>query len=569
MKLTEAQITDVVVINPNKDALTKAKAYNKTLRTHLYGENLDTHVTEIKGFESPSIKELRAKYTKSNKDLFARAGRPIDKVFSARGGSNYYNLSDTADKTAMGYAARLKNGYSVKKWVESFWKPHLLDDPHGLIFMEVDEAGNVYPTYKAVTSIYDYQLTGTKVEYVVFTVTKEQKKAAGLKETDEIFRVYDDAYDYWVKKEQNKVTILKDFSYINEFGHVPAMLNSDLADPSKEGVISLFDEVIALADQYLLKGSIKVTHDFLHGFPKYWEYADTCIECNGATTITSTEGTIKCPTCKGTGKNIMSKVSDAKLLEYPADKETPMVTPNVAGYVSPDKTYYEIATAELSALEQAIHYTLWGSVDLPQTQGMATDGKDVKTATQIIQDQQPKIDRLANIADMAEKRHKFIIDHIIELKVRKGYIASGGASINYGRRFMIEGMDAIWERYSNARKNGAPWSVLDDLLNEYTETKYQGDHVSMAIELKLLSIEPFVHLTAQQVQTLNVSPEDYAAKVYYSEWRKTVNDATILSFDSELLKEQLYTYAKEKAAAIQKSEADKAKLLQASKPNQN
>src|SRR5689334_6601990 len=139
MILTLPQIKAIIKDNPAKKIIIKGQEYSKKLRRHIYGEGLEEHIKAMKfeDYEKDKTRDLRAKYTRSNKDLFSRLGRPIDKVFSARGGSLYYNLSDEQDRKARVLSQNIRNGYSVRKWIETFWKPHMLDDPFGIIFMEL------------------------------------------------------------------------------------------------------------------------------------------------------------------------------------------------------------------------------------------------------------------------------------------------------------------------------------------------------------------------------------------------------------------------------------------------
>ena len=46
-------------------------------------------------------KELREKYKRSNKHIYAQMSRPLDKVYTAKGGAKYYNLTlvDQKDNT--------------------------------------------------------------------------------------------------------------------------------------------------------------------------------------------------------------------------------------------------------------------------------------------------------------------------------------------------------------------------------------------------------------------------------------------------------------------------------------
>jgi hypothetical protein len=553
MILSETEIASIIKDNPGRKRIADGCEYLKKMRLHLYGEKLDLNLPKIEGFERDKMQMLRSKYAKSNKDLFARLSRPIDKVFTAKGGSVYYNLSDAEDKKARDISQNISSGLSVRKWVETFWKPHMIDDPFGITLMEIlpetaaviarnNSRSFVVPVYKPITSIYDYSITGSRIDWIVLTLTKQEKKTAGLREDSSVFRVIDDAFDYYVTYENNQISVLSNHTLPNYFGEVPAMLNSDIVNPAQEGYfISFFDEVIELANHFLLKGSIKVTHDFLHGFPKYSEFVDDCPACLGSAIV---DGKI-CKDCSGTGKKRIVNVSDIKLLKWPSSKEEPLVLPSEVGaYVSPDKTYHEIATYDIAALEDLMYITLWGTQNKIKTSGALIDQEAPKTATEIMDSAKPIADRLGIVSEMAEKRHKMIVDYAIRIQIRQNY---QGASINYGRRYLLESADAIWERYIKARGAGAPQNVLDTMLNEYYDANYQSDPLGLEVAKKLMYVEPFVHYTAQQIQSLNVPDEDYAAKLYYGEWLGQVSESEIILSEVKKLKEKLYQYTAGKA----------------------
>ena len=197
--------------------------------------------------------------------------------------------------------------------------------------------------------------------------------------------------------------------------------------------------------------------------------------------------------------------------------------------------------ADLSDLENSMHVTMWGSQSNIQTSGMSqkADGSQ-RTATEAMNEMKPEADRLIAISEMAETRHKFILDAIIRLQVTPTY---QGSSVNYGRRYLLEGPDTIWLKYSDARTKGSPQNILDTLLNEYFEANYQSDPVGLAIAKKLMYVEPFVHLTTQNLQLLTPDPADYKAKLYFSEWLATVNEATLLSSTVEQLKADLLAWS--------------------------
>ena len=552
MILSAQQIVDIILENPGLARVNKGVAYSKKLQAHLYGKDIDTleALNQIDGFERPSLKTLRAKYAKSNKDLFARLSRPLDKIFSARGGSVYINLTDAAEKKAEILSTDVRNGQSVRKWVESTWTPHMLDDPFGIVFMEIlpaqqavlaQRAGKsfVYPTYRSIQDIYDYLPKGNRLEYVVFNLTKEEKKAYSVDPEYTVYRLIDDAADYLVRKHDNKAEILTTFTLTNYFGEVPGMINTDLLDPVNDlCFLSLFDKAIELADEFLLTGSIQTTHKFLHGFPKYAEFAGQCPECGG----TGVHEGKKCEDCRGAGVKPISRVSDMKLLAFPESKDDPIVLPaDVGAYISPDKTFHDISTADLQLLEDKMHVTIWGAQSQQQTSGMAaSQSGDTKTATEIVSEFKPQADRLVVVSEMAEARHKFILDSVIRLQVSPGYT---GSSVNYGRRYMLESPDEIWLKYSDARTKGAPQNVLDSLLNEYFEANYQSDPIGLQIARKLMYVEPFVHLSALQLKALTPDPRDYKSKLYFSEWLALQNNGALLSQDVATLRQSLDAYA--------------------------
>jgi len=167
-----------------------------------------------------------------------------------------------------------------------------------------------------------------------------------------------------------------------------------------------------------------------------------------------------------------------------------------------------------------------------------------KTATEVMDEIKPQADRLHPISEMAEKRHKFILDNIIRLQISIGY---GGSSVNYGRRYMIEGPDAIWDKYSAARKDGAAQEILNDLLSEYYEAKYSTDPVKLAILMKLKDVEPFVHNTIEEIKDWPVSPFEKMRKTNFLDWRTTKTEADLIVKTVEELKQDLSAFVIEKS----------------------
>ena len=544
-----------IVLSDEPAFIAEARKQATKLALHVNGEGVKDALDKIEGFERDE--NLRKKHAKSNRDLFERLSRPLDKVWSAKGGSLYYNLPDSQEAAARGFAANVFPNVSIKAWLRSVWESHLKDDPCGVMFLEIMKAEDapqalrdgvsiVYPTYKGTSVIHSYRLNGTKLEWVAFKLEAAYVKELGyVGDTDsaKFYRVVDDRADYIVKVRDKDAIVLDDLTINNLLGYVPAKLNSDLVDPTgKAPAISIFQPAMELADKLLVKNSIQTIHEFHHGFPKVAELASDCPVCEGTGQFEGKD----CHACNGTGRKPSSKPNEVKMIGLPASKDEPMVLPRDAfAYLSPDKVYWEMAGADRHEIEGVMFAVVWGDESMARTGGTKTDGQ--KTATEIVADMAPKADRLHAVIEMAETRHKFILDAVVKLNLNLPTYS--GAAVSYGRRLLIESPDTLWNKYSQAKKDGAPINVLDEHLNEYFESKYQADPLGLRIALQLMYVEPMVHYTIAEVRSFGVNPEMLQAKIYFSEWLSTTSEAQLAVQSITDLRESLYAYAASKAVA--------------------
>lgn len=517
--LTLAEVSEIILKRPHKELIESGEAMHTKLSMHLNGFGLSEYLTKIETYERIEALNLRKKYAKSNKDLFERLLRPVDKVFTARGGGRYFRLpTDEMEKEFDEQLKDVENGYGSKKWVETFWEPHYHDDPMGLIFMEVKK-NKTYPTYKNVCDIWDYKPKGRKLDYVVFKT-----------EDPSIFRVVDDRFDALYKMQNEYVTKIEGSVYLNYFGYVPGLIISDLPRAGSERVFeSPVDAVVELADEFLRDGSIRTVYKFKHGFPKSWKYREMCGDCKGTGAIAAN----MCSKCNGTGKKLDASVAEVMVLDWPTSNDQ-VIAPNVAGFITPDLDYLKYSRDEQSWLEDLMNRTHWGS---SQVQPLK-DGNP-ETATGRFIDAQPVNERLGGYADAAEVVERFIVDAEGQFMYGKAY---GGCSITYGRRFIIESPDALWKKYEAARKAGAPFGALDEHLREYYEAKFQANGLELTKHLKMMRIEPFVHLTASETAEV-VSGVELARKVYFSEWSGTLRDIQWLMMKDTELKTSLTAFA--------------------------
>lgn len=515
MILKISDIKRIIKDNPNKAIVAEGKKMNKKLAVHIAGIGMDTYLEQINTFENADQKNIRQKYARSNVDLFDRLSRPIDEVFSARGGSVYYNLPKSQEPQFRTYLANVEWGYTLRKWMDNIGKVAYLMDPMGLIFIEVGN-NEAYPTYKSIAGVYDYQLNGRRLDYIIFTTSEKS-----------VYRIVDDTFDRLVKVEGDSLTSIPGKTFPNYFGHVPARIISDLVKPGMDCFCSPFWTVVELADEFLREGSIKSIYKLLHGFPKYWQYTSDCPDCNG----TGLKGGSDCPACRGTGTKMRHDVADNINLPLPV-KDDPKVAPDVAGYVTPDIEGWAKMTEELQLLEDLMNHTVWGTHQRDQA--------DNDTATGRFIDVQPVNRRLNKFSEWGEDIERFITDEMGFFYFPGSY---KGASVNYGRRYLIESPDTIWDKYVNARSTGAPQSSLDELLRDYYYTKYSNDSLELQKHLRLMKLEPFVHLTIMDAKNVAPNTIDYKMKLYFTEWLGTLQESSLLFDPLESLRTSLKNYA--------------------------
>jgi len=525
MKLELSQIKDLIDNPSNAATILIAQKEHKKLNMHVNGVGIQGYLGFIQNYENEDQKKLRHKLARSNKSKFTNLLRPVDKIFSAKGGSRHYDLRD--EKAFKVKLRSLNKGGSLQKWIENQWLNKYITDPNGIVLMEVKDS-ECYPTLKSINCILDYQKTGRQYEYIIFEPIKTEE--------GNYYRVIDDDFDRMVKYSGSEITEIEDQTFPNHWGRVPAVVNSDIIDPIHDKKISPIDAETELADELLRDTSIRTIFKFLFGFPRYWEYMRDCKQCKGSGQLKGED----CHYCKGTGYQLKRDVSEILGLEFPADGETP-VSPDVAGYVVPPIEMLQEMRTEAEWFTAAIHYSHWGTHNV--------DKERQETATGRFIDVQPVNDRLNKYSDAAEFIEGVITDFIGEFH----YENYKGSSINYGRRFHIETADAVWERYLKAKKDGASKVTLNYLLIEFYQSEFHNDSVELAYQIKLIKIEPFVHSTDKEILGAKIEQEDYLKKIYFPEWLKTITRDAILFGDDTKLNSQLIEYVKPK---IQKNETE-------------
>lgn len=513
-----------------------ARVYHKRLLALIDGEGFnDLLINQVEHIEGTQKAKARKKYARSIKDFYERLLRLTDNIYSSTGGvKRYENLSDSQAEDLIKQLHNVKGGQSLESWLESVWLTVYHQDPNGIIFLEYDanRGINPFPTYKSINTIRNYVSNGQKLEVLLF---EPKDLEHGVKQ----WYVVDDKTFYTVNQTNESLVVVDKETFEHNFGVVPAVVNSDIEHIGYNKRLSPVDKVIELSEEYGRDLSVKTIYKFQQGFPRHWRYASTCPTCHG---VGKDGDGNTCGDCNGTGELFRGDVTNEDRLTIPEEGDS-IIAP-ASGYVNPSLEYLADARVELKELEDTATYTLWGTVIDTQTQA---------TATEIIANLQPVSKRLNKYSDVAQRVEYLLTEMIANNMFLDKPKNKKVSSISYGRNFILETVNVVLERYERAKDQGDNATILDRLFQEYLLTKYKSDEVGLHIAITKSKVEPFIHLTPEQVQDI-VNDKEAERKVYFDEWWKTLKSfdqtSEILSTEFDVWFESVYEEPKKEEKVI-------------------
>jgi len=499
------------------DWIKDARKNHKTLSALVLGKDFHKElITQIEKIESKSRSIARKKYSKDIRDMFERVMQPRTSIFTASGGSVKFDMpSETNKEKFIKHLMHFKGQKSIKKYLaENFFR--LEDtDPNGLIFLEYIKDEDIFPTYKSINDIRYYKSNGQLLEVLLFEPKKVKKDKFAYHE----WRVVDDKKDWRILQTNESFTVIEAKTFEHPFGNVPGVILSDVHEIGSELRISLLFPIEELAKDYARDKSILTIYKFQHGFPRHWRYVKECRSCHG----TGKTGEESCSHCGGQGILRTNDVTDTTTLALPREDD-PIVTPNIEGFVSPDLETWRKYNEDLKDGEDRIESTMWG------TRRLKEGGNETATGRYI--DVQPVITRLDKFTNNVEWVHNQLANWV-------GNWINGMATSTptyhktYGRRFIIESPDVILDRYTASRDKGDNTTILDKLLDEYILSKYQTNPMMLEEMQKKRMVEPYVHVSIDQVSTIFNSTEANKKVLFVDFWEQADKSKEVSVLKSE------------------------------------
>lgn len=136
-----------------------------------------------------------------------------------------------------------------------------------------------------------------------------------------------------------------------------------------------------------------------------------------------------------------------------------------------------------------------------------------------------------------EQAQQFVDETICRLRYGKAFVS---AKINLGTEFYIVSVEDLRKRYKDAKESGASESELDALQNQIIETEYRTNQTQLQRMLILAELEPYRHLTRQEVIDLFdkklIDEQTLRLKLQFAERirRFERENANVLEFGTEI-----------------------------------
>lgn len=425
--------------------------------------------------------------------------RELERVFYSRNSTSTYQFTDSL---------------LAEDW--NFYKQHMLNEPNvwktkgwqmmktsvnsvlivDLPKQQIGSRPSPYFYWLDITNVIDYEtINGTDVNWIVF------------KQNGNKVAAFDDTY-MRVLQLDNKGTIVGIESEVkHELGSCPARFfwTTGLTENQVELKKNPITKELSNLDWYLFFAISKQHLDLYAPYPIYSAFEADCDfqnnetgdYCDGGFLRNSSgnfkifnDGTVeKCPCC-----------SEKRIAGPGSFLEVPI--PNVVEGVADMRNPVQITTIDAESLKYNVDECVRLRNDIITSvvgSGGNVSEKEAINETQVAANFESKTSVLNALKTNFELAQKFVEDTICKLRYGNDFILS---SINWGTEFYVFTAKELYEKFKNAKANGASDSELDAISNQIIEVEYKNNPLQLQRMMILKQIEPFRHFTTDEVLNL-------------------------------------------------------------------
>lgn len=427
--------------------------------------------------------------------------RELERVFYSRNSSSTYQFtSSELLEDWLNY--RITNLHEPEIWKTEAWKRMQVSINSILIIDLPTEQKSYRPEpyfyWLEIEDVIDFKTKDNHTDFEWIVFRQPENRVA----------VFDDAsIRVYQLNEKNEIESLVSEA-AHDLGYCPARFfwSTPLNEKYKELKKSPLAKELSSLDWYLFFSISKQHLDLYAPYPIYSSYeADCNFEnnetgdyCDGGFLRNSkgeykilNDGTVeRCPCCSekriaGPGSYIEVPVPN------PADGISDMRSPVQITTVDRESLDYNVD--ECARLKEEIIVSVVGS-------GGTVSEKEAINETQVAANFESKTSVLNALKTNFELAQRFVENTICKLRYGSDFISS---AISWGTEFYVFTVKELYEKYKQAKENGALNSELDAITQQILEVEYRNNPLVLQRMIILKQLEPFPHLTMNEVVMLS------------------------------------------------------------------
>lgn len=426
--------------------------------------------------------------------------RELERVFYSRNSSSSYQFTDS--ELAEDWADYRKNKLNEPDiWKTVGWKKMQVSINSILVVdlpqVQMSVRPEPYFYWLEIEDVVDYEMINdTEFKWIVFR--QPNRRIAAFDDT--YIRVYQ-------LNEKNEIASLVSEATHN-LGYCPARFfwSTQLNEKNKDLKKNPISKELSNLDWYLFFSISKQHLDLYAPYPIYSAYAADCNfennetgdYCDGGFLRNSSgeykilnDGTVeKCPCCSE--KRIAGPGS---FLEVPIPNQAEGIVDmrNPVQITTIDKDSLTYNVEECVRLRNDIIVSITGS-------GGIVSEKEAINETQVAANFESKTSVLNALKTNFELAQKFVEDTICRFRYGSDFISS---SISWGTEFYVFTVKELYNKYEQAKTNGASESELDAITQQILEVEYRNNPLVLQRMLILKQLEPYPHKTLDEVLKLH------------------------------------------------------------------
>nr|DAK17534.1 MAG TPA: portal [Caudoviricetes sp.] len=534
MILTYEQIKEAITKPKNRQTLAKARVQQDRIKFHACTQVVPTLNQPLTDFLSMVGKLLPADKFRMFKLMFRfpvrtnrTAGTIFDKlsrVFDGRNAAFNYQFVNQAEREDWeSYRKDVLN--EPKVWATKGWEYFKTEINSVLVVdmptepSESDRYARPYFYWLTVDNIISYEanpITG-QMEFIAF------------KQPGDKVAIIDDAYYRVYQTKGGVIEGMPIVEVAHDLGYTPARFfwNEPLSITTPDIKKSPLSVELEALDWFLFFHLSKRNLDLYGAYPIYSGYEMECDFHNDETGEYCDGGFLKdkqnnymydangllmrCPKC-----------GDKRIAGVGSFVEIPIPGTNAGGEEQPDlRNPVQMLTVDRSSLDYNTEETKRLETEIVQA-CVGTDSEGLIN-TQALNEAQVNANFesqttiLNTIKKGFEDAQKWVDSTICRLRYGKGFL---GASVSYGTEFYNLSANDLRKRYKEAKDSGASDAELDAMQTQILETEYRNNPAELQRMLILRELEPYPHLTLDEVQTYHekgiISDRDLVVKLNFS-----------------------------------------------------